>query len=95
MKVHYFECECSHGDHLIRYMWEEGEDELWTEIRMNPYHSFFSRIWLAIKYIFGYNCVNGHFDCTMLSKQEAGKLVDLLVRYQNAGPQTTISNLPD
>jgi hypothetical protein len=35
-------------------------------------------LWVGIKYIFGYKCQYGHWDCTMMYHKETIKLRDYL-----------------
>ena len=40
--------------------------------------SFFSRLWLAIKYLFGYQCKYGHWDEIILKRKAYDTIRDIL-----------------
>lgn len=74
MRNHFVVCDCQSPEHTLRFMYDEEEKELYTEVYLNQYRSFFKRVYVAIKYIFGYTSKYGHWDCTMISKPKADKL---------------------
>jgi len=39
---------------------------------------FFQRIWIAVRYVFGYECRYGHWDCWSLNIEDAESLKKLL-----------------
>ena len=87
-KNHYLECDCSSAEHVIRYSFDPDaklndptDDYIYTTTFLNQYRSFWKRIWIAIKYIFGYKCKYGHFDCAMINKNEATSLRDFLNEF--------------
>jgi len=55
-----------------------GVKDLYMEVQMRPYYSFFRRVWLAIKYIFGYQCKYGHWDCVLIKKEDRIKIAKLM-----------------
>lgn len=81
MKKHYVACSCLSSEHTLRYMYcddMDGGDLLWTSVYLNNYRSVMKRIWIAIKYVFGYKSRYGHFDCTSMSLEEGEKLYAFL-----------------
>jgi hypothetical protein len=76
MKRFVCSCDCESCDHLFQFI-DDGED-MWIEVQLNPTHSFFKRVILAIKYIFGYYTKFGHWDCTLIDKQTRAELADFL-----------------
>ena len=81
MKEHFIVCECSSQDHTIcvRYCDDmDGDQICWIEVQLHQYRSFFQRIVIAIKYIFGYQCRYGHWDSTSINISSGEKLVDFL-----------------
>ena len=81
--THFFECDCGHAEHTIRFIVNKDESypELYTEMMMNSYHGFFRRILIAVKYIFGINCKYGHFDTWLLNRNDANRLREVLDEY--------------
>lgn len=90
---HYFECQCGDDPDTFILIFDEAhlgkdwqsswEPELYltTFLRDLP---FFKRIWLAIKYIFGYKSKFGHFGETLIKYEDTNRLIGLIERYQSA-----------
>jgi hypothetical protein len=83
--THYVECECGDAEHVLRFVLidADGDEnaELYTETQLRVWRSFWQRIFVAVKYVFGAKSKYGAYDCTMLSKGEAERLRDFLKRY--------------
>jgi hypothetical protein len=86
IEYHYVECLCSSCEHVIRFVFDPNEDygDIWTEIYLNHYHKWYKRIWIAIKYIFGYQSKFGAFDCTLIKPEHYSKIEDLFKRSREA-----------
>ena len=78
-KAEYFECKCDSSEHTLRFVYDDEDDEIYTQVFLHA-PSFFQRVWQAIKYVFGYKCKYGHWDCTLLKKEDIPKLIALLER---------------
>jgi len=76
MESKFFECACYSSEHTLKFMYD-GED-LWTEIYLHQYKSFFKRICCAIKYVFGYKCKWGDFDCFVFKTEDLPKFRDMI-----------------
>jgi hypothetical protein len=85
MRAEYFECACFSEEHTLKFVLHEPEEdypsELYTTIYLNQYRGLFKRIWIALKYVFGYKCQYGHWDCWLMKKADAARLSELLDRY--------------
>lgn len=86
----YFECICDSNEHLVRVnyfvdeIFDREEDGIYIDLHLNGYYPWHKRIWYALKYIFGYHCKYGHWDCWNLKRQDAERFRDLLDRYINS-----------
>lgn len=78
MKTYYFDCQCNFADHTLRFTLDPEDGSVYTEVQLRNFNSVFKRIWMAIKYIFGYECKYGYYDCTLLKWDEYNKLRNLL-----------------
>ena len=78
MKTHFFECQCYSPEHILRFIYDEKNKELYTEIYLCQYRNVFKRIWVAARYIFGYKCKYGQWDCFLFKKEDIKKLQKLL-----------------
>jgi len=64
----YLECSCHSIEHITRFSYSQIEPhEVYMETHLYNYMGFWKRIWVAIKYIFGYRSRYGDFDCLILS----------------------------
>ena len=90
-KVEYFECACHSDEHTLKFALDPGfwegekqtdEPELYTSVFLGNYPGFFKRIWIAIKYVFGYKCKYGHWDCFLIKKDDTDRLIKLLEEYK-------------
>lgn len=78
-RTHHVICECSSVEHTIRFIHDPEDREIYTEVFLWKYR-FFKRLWVGIKYIFGYKSRYGHWDCTVMTHAQAVKLRDYLDR---------------
>ena len=79
----YYECLCGSPEHTLRFVYDPDENELYTEIHLSQWHNVFERIWMAVKYIFGYKCCYGCFDCWLLNPKDCNGIKELLNRVIN------------
>lgn len=73
-QTEFFECVCTADEH--------NSIELYTPVFLNQYRGFFGRLWIAVKYLFGYKCKYGHWDCTVLRSEDIDRLMALLQKYK-------------
>jgi len=78
-------CDCKFEPaHDLQFMYFTNEDyhkEIYFTKYMNTSYNFIQRIWVALKYIFGYNNYYGHFSETILNKKEVIKLKNYLDEF--------------
>ena len=75
---HYFDCTCQDSSHVLRFTLDLEEGDIWTENHLRHTNPWYKRIWLAIKYIFGYQSKYGAFDCVTLEPPDYDRLRKLL-----------------
>lgn len=80
----YFECGCGSTEHTLSFehSYEEigngfYENELLVTTFLNQRNGIFYRIWLSIKYVFGFKARDSHFDYTILEEPEVERLINL------------------
>ena len=76
--TYYFDCVCGKAEHTLRFTLNKEQNEIYAEVYLLPCCGFFKRIYLAIKYVFGFNFLNGHFDDWIMDNNDAKKLRDML-----------------
>ena len=78
----YFGCECGSDEHLMvfRYWAEDGDDdkELYLNVHLANYENFFQRLWVAVRFLFGYRSKFGEFDEVVIRKDDINRLFNLI-----------------
>ncbi len=70
MKITYFECDCNSCDHVLRMISDnEWPDECYIETHLKNL-SFFKRLCLAVKYVFGFQSKYGHWEEYIWNKEK-------------------------
>lgn len=84
-QTEFLDCMCDSEAHVLRFKLDTHDPddvELYTSVFLNQYRGFFHRLWIAVKYLFGYKCRHGHWDCTVLKVEDANRLISLLHKYK-------------
>ena len=91
-RVEYLECRCHGDEHTLKFLQDEEDKTIYTSVFLNQYHSFWKRLWIAIKYLFGYKCQYGHWDTWMLRYEDIPRLKTMLDEMDKNDPtsQSTI-----
>ncbi len=87
LNMKYFECECESAEHTLRIISEDVWDqdfppELYVELQLNQRANFFRRCWLALRYIFGYECKFGHWDNISIRESDLEPLIVLFHQHK-------------
>ena len=88
MKDEIIICECSSAEHQLVLRFDDDKDlgrQVFMEIHLVPL-VWYKRLWLGIKYIFGYKCKYGNFEDVILSPKHARQVYDL---YRFLHPKLT------
>lgn len=80
IETEYFECACKDPGHVLVFNYDPEYGDLWASVHLNTMFSFYERIWVAIKYIFGYKCEDGCFGTWMMSNNEILKMQLFLIK---------------
>ena len=58
--------------------------EFCVSVKMNQYHGFFAKLWVAVKYLFGRKCKDAvdHWDTVMLKIEDVDRLIEMLQKYK-------------
>jgi hypothetical protein len=89
----YFECQCFSPEHSLRFVLDldEGDPGIHTEVYLGSYPWGWKRVWVGVRYIFGYKSRYGAWDCFLLQPADAVRLASLcdrLVKHTEALPPT-------
>lgn len=69
-----FICQCYNVEHQLIFSYFPDDKEVYVTVHLIPEYNIFKRIWMAIKYIFGYKSMYGHFDEFIFKKSDANRL---------------------
>lgn len=81
--VFYVECECESAEHVIRFVADDEDKELYMEVQLVNCSYWWRRAWKALKYVFGYECKFGHWDVTILNIKERNKIREILSHFND------------
>ena len=79
MKDEIIICVCSSAEHQMVLHYDDDKDlvrQVFVEIHLVPL-VWYKRLWLGIKYIFGYKCCYGNFEEMILSPKHARQIYGL------------------
>ena len=87
--VEYMECQCMSPEHLVKFHLDLEDGDLCLDFHLANWLPWYKRIWVAIKYIFGYTSKYGHFDELIFKDQDVDKLIELLVHQKKIKEHAT------
>jgi len=70
MDTEHFECQCYSDEHTLKFNIDDEDGYIYASVFLNQWNSWYKRIWIALKYVFGYKCKYGHFDSFMLRLED-------------------------
>jgi hypothetical protein len=78
-------CECGSSEHQIIIIKDEEFKErmIYLQIHLKTYKNFIKRIWIAIKYIFGYKCKCGNWSDIIITANNYQPLKDAIEFLDN------------
>lgn len=85
-------CDCSSAEHQMVLRFDDDKDlgrMVYVEIHLVPL-VWYKRLWMGIKYIFGYKCCYGNFEEMILSPKHARQIYGL---YRFLRPKLTDEEL--
>ncbi len=85
--TYFFECNCGSKEHTLRFVLDKDEHEIYVSIFLNQWRPFYKRIWVALKYVFGYKSKYGHWDNWTLCEDDAGKLREMVDDFLSNQPK--------
>lgn len=73
-----FICQCHNTEHQLIFSYLPDEKIVYMNVHLITEHNIFKRIWYAIKYIFGYRSMYGHFDEFIFNSKDVDKLQNIV-----------------
>lgn len=77
----YLECSCGDCRHILRFVFDAENKELFTEVQLIQPNNLFRRLQLAFWYILGKSNPSGLWDCTLLDEKGVLKLTTMLTSF--------------
>lgn len=78
-------CECESAEHQLAFIHDKEDDSVYLETHLVTHMGFFVRLWVGLRYAFGYKCKYGNFDHVIISRKDRIKLVNYLQNTIKAG----------
>jgi len=75
-------CECYSYEHQAIFWYDDEDKQLYATVHLITHKGFFKRLWIGIKYAFGYNCRFGNWDEFIFKPEDEQKLHDYLLKYK-------------
>lgn len=81
--THFFECACEADEHILRFTLDKDPEDpgIYTSIFLDSPYTWWRRVWIGIKYIFGYKCQYGHFGNWELRDEDVTRLRSMCNEY--------------
>ena len=79
MKDEIIICECSSAEYQMVLRYDDDKDlgrMVYVEIHLKPL-VWYKRLWMGLKYIFGYKCCYGNFEEMILTPKHAYQVYKL------------------
>jgi uncharacterized protein (UPF0297 family) len=77
MKTECLICQCLSPEHTLQFIYDEEDKEIHTRVYLNQYRTFWKRILVAIKYVFGYKCSYGDWDTFIMRQEDLEKIIKM------------------
>ena len=77
----FIECECHSEEHTLKYSIDIEDQTIYTSVFLDQWQPWYGRAWTALRYLFGYKCKFGHFDCTLMGPEKINQLKNLIKNY--------------
>lgn len=66
MEREYYECQCGCAEHTLCIAVDTEDGLVTTEVFLSHYHPWYRCLWIAVKYVFGFQSKSGAFGAVLL-----------------------------
>jgi len=80
--TYFFECACYSDEHVLKFVYDRREKEIYATMFMSDWPQWYKRVWVAIKYIFGYKCKYGHWDTWLMCPKDLDRFISLFTTME-------------
>lgn len=83
MQTEYFECSCHSPEHTLSLAFDDDEDlpAIYGHVFLGE-NPWYKRVWMAVKYVFGYKCKYGHFDEFVFNPEDCDRMIGLFKKLK-------------
>jgi hypothetical protein len=78
MDTRWFDCSCHSAHHAVRVTYEPEYNEVFFEMRVNNYKSFWKRLVAACKYLFNVDNKDASYDTFILTPEDGEIIMAVL-----------------
>lgn len=71
-------CNCHSFEHMAIFYKDEETGLLYVSISLKTYDKFFKRLWVGLKYAFGYKSRFGEWDEFLFKEKDEQQLLEFL-----------------
>ena len=82
MDSRWFDCSCRSAHHAIRVTYDVEFNEVFFEMRVNNYKSFWQRLVAAYKYLFNRDNNDCSYDTFLLSPEDRDIMLQVIGRMK-------------
>jgi len=82
---YFFECQCGSSEHILRFTLDASDEDpgIYSSVFLDSDVPWYKRLWMGIKYIFGYRCKYGYFGCWLMKDEDIERFQMMISKYQN------------
>lgn len=82
MDSRWFNCSCGDAHHAVRVTYDVEFNEVFFEMRVNNYKSFWKRLKAAFKYLFNLDNKHSSYDTFLLSEDDRDVMVAVMKKIK-------------
>ena len=93
MRERFVRCACNSPEHQVILCYDPGDTdfpEMYLEIHLTTTRSVLRRLWVALKYLFGYRCRYGEWDEVVLDSNKVMDVHDFVCEFLSCHSGVTI-----
>jgi len=80
--TYFFECRCGSNEHTLQFTYDKEDHEIYTSVFLNDWLPWYKRIYRAVKYVLGYKCQYGHWDCWIMDENDIDRFREMMDRFE-------------
>lgn len=82
MDSRWFNCSCRDAHHAVRVTYDVEVNEVFFEMRVNNYKSFWKRLKASFKYLFNLDNKDTSYDTFLLSEEDRDVMITVMKKIK-------------